>query len=159
MNAISPAQRLVLVQFALFGLMGLAVILTPASSPAATRVMGAVLIASGLGLITLAIVTYQAHAQRPPKISPEPPDPARGGQLITQGVYSRMRHPIYGGVLLTAFGIALMHGHIFVWALVAALYIFFYSKSRYEEAMLLHVYPEYATYLRRTGRFLPRLGR
>src|SRR5690606_25004297 len=101
MNAISPAQRQVLVQFALFALMGLAVIFTPASSPPATRVMGVVLIAAGIALAALAIVTYQVHAQRPPKVSPEPPDPARGGRLITQGVYSRIRHPIYGGVLLT----------------------------------------------------------
>ncbi len=159
MNTISPSQRLVLVQFLLFALLGLAVILTPASSPPSTRVIGAVLIAAGLGLITLAIITFQVHARRLPNVSPQPPDPQQGGRLITQGIYSRMRHPIYAGVLFTAFGIALMHGHIIVWTVVAALYIFFYSKSRYEEVLLLHTYPDYANYLRRTGRFLPRLGR
>lgn len=159
MNAISPSQRLVLVQFALFGVLALAVILTPASSAPSTRAIGIVLIMVGLALVALAIVTYQAHAQRLPKVSPEPPDPKRGGQLITQGIYGVMRHPIYSGILFTAFGIALVHGHIFVWAVVAAMYIFFYSKSRYEEALLAHVYPAYQQYMLRTGRFLPRLGR
>lgn len=159
MNAISPSQRLVIVQFALFGLLAVAVVSTPASSLASTQVIGGIFIVAGLATIVLAIVTYQVHTRRPPKISPEPPDPRRGGQLVTQGIYSLMRHPIYAGVLFTAFGIALMHGNVFVWTVVAAMYIFFYSKSRYEEALLLHVYPEYEAYLLRTGRFLPRLGR
>jgi protein-S-isoprenylcysteine O-methyltransferase Ste14 len=159
MNFISPSQRLVIVQFVLFAVLALAVVLTPAASAPSTIGIGIVLIMIGLALIALAIVTYQAHANRLPKISPEPPDPQRGGRLIMQGIYGVMRHPIYGGVLFTAFGIAFIHGNIFVWAVVAAMYVFFYSKSRYEEGMLAHFYPEYGQYMQRTGRFLPRIGR
>jgi protein-S-isoprenylcysteine O-methyltransferase Ste14 len=159
MNVISPSQRLVIVQFALFGVLALAVYLLPSASAPSTRAIGIVFMMVGIAMIALAIITYQAHARRLPNISPEPPDPKGGGQLITQGIYGLMRHPIYGGVLFTAFGIAFAHGHIFVWAIVAAMYIFFYSKSRYEEAMLAHIYPEYQRYMQRTGRFLPRIGR
>jgi protein-S-isoprenylcysteine O-methyltransferase Ste14 len=159
MNAISPSQRLVIVQFLLFGVLAAAVLLTPVTSIASTRAIGLVMIGIGLGLITLAIVTYQAHTSRLPKVSPEPTASTQGGQLVTQGIYGVMRHPIYSGVLFTAFGIALLHGGIFVWAVVAAMYIFFYSKSRYEEAMLAHEYPDYQRYMLRTGRFLPRIGR
>lgn len=159
MNMFSPSQRLVIVQFALFALLALVVIFTPVSSSPSTRAVGIVFIMIGIALVAFAIITYQAHASRLPKVSPEPPDPKHGGQLITQGIYGVMRHPIYAGVLSTSFGIGLIHGGIFVWAVVAAMYIFFYGKSRYEEGLLLHVYPQYQDYMRRTGRFLPRLGR
>jgi protein-S-isoprenylcysteine O-methyltransferase Ste14 len=150
----NPSQRLVILQFALFAALGLAAVLTlPIATPLATAV-GIVLALVGVGVIFAAIATHQQINRATPYITP---DPNRKAGLITSGIYARLRHPIYAGVLLAAFGVALAHGGAIVWVVMAALYIFFYAKSRYEEALLLHVYPKYADYMKRTGRFLPRL--
>lgn len=149
----TPSQRLVALQFILFIALGLASVLTPAQSVGTARLIGFGLMVVGILVILSAIVTYQQTNRTPPNITP---DPQRKAQLVTSGIYARLRHPIYSGVLLAAFGAALAHGNQIMWAVVAAMYIFFYAKSRYEEALLLHVYPAYKDYMMRTGRFLPR---
>jgi protein-S-isoprenylcysteine O-methyltransferase Ste14 len=82
----------------------------------------------------------------------------QGTELVTDGLYARIRHPIYAfSVLLMLcsvvvlptipmIGIAIVH---------AALMIL---KARHEERFLLSTHGErYANYCRRTGRFFPRL--
>jgi protein-S-isoprenylcysteine O-methyltransferase Ste14 len=107
-------------------------------------------------VLWVAISIHQQQNYAPPKITP---DPKRTAKLIKSGIYARVRHPIYAGVLLTAFGLTLAHGHPVMWTLMTALYIFFYAKSRYEEALLLNYYGKsYADYMQTTGRFLPRFS-
>ncbi|HEX2619271.1 MAG TPA: isoprenylcysteine carboxylmethyltransferase family protein [Phototrophicaceae bacterium] len=152
---ISPSQRLVLVQFALFVVLGVVAVFTPAQSLPAGKIVGAVFVIAGLILILASIAAHQLVNHAPPNISPDPNQQAR---LITTGaLYGRMRHPIYSGVLLISFGVGLMHGGMYTWFVIAAMYIFFFFKSRYEEALLMYVYPGYKDYIKRTGRFLPRL--
>jgi len=85
------------------------------------------------------------------------PRPSEGATLREGSVYARVRHPIYGGVLLLALGWSLALSPV---ALVPAalLWIVLELKARHEESMLLERYPGYAQYAERVHRrFIPRL--
>lgn len=84
------------------------------------------------------------------------PVPKRSTELIRDGVYRRVRHPIYGGILLIVWGITLpfLHTRSLIWA--SALLLFFYLKSAFEEKHLDMRFPEYDEYRRSTWRFLPK---
>jgi protein-S-isoprenylcysteine O-methyltransferase Ste14 len=67
-----------------------------------------------------------------------------------------MRHPIYTGLLTFALGVGLDAG-IPQLIFVAALFVLINRKARWEEELLMQRYPEYAEYMSKTPRFLPRL--
>jgi protein-S-isoprenylcysteine O-methyltransferase Ste14 len=72
-------------------------------------------------------------------------------------MYRIVRHPMYGGGLVLAFGWALASSPMAV-APVAALAVLFELKSRREEAWLVERYPDYPAYRRRTRwKFVPGL--
>jgi protein-S-isoprenylcysteine O-methyltransferase Ste14 len=82
-------------------------------------------------------------------------DRERPGELVTGGVFSRSRNPIYLALLLLAIGVALMLGSppLLVLACVAPPY--FSSLIRREERFLEQHYGErYADYLARVPRWL-----
>lgn len=85
------------------------------------------------------------------------PTPKVTGQLITHGVFSIARHPIYSSILITGVGWGLHSGSLFRLLLTILLLILFYYKSRYEEGLLEKKYQDYQDYKKRTGRFLPKL--
>ncbi len=87
---------------------------------------------------------------------PHPRDDAR---LVDSGVYALVRHPIYGGLILTAFGWALVLASPLTLLLAVVLAVFFGLKSRREEAWLTERYERYAEYMARTKRFVPYLSR
>jgi protein-S-isoprenylcysteine O-methyltransferase Ste14 len=77
------------------------------------------------------------------------PVPRPDGELIVDGPYSMMRHPIYfGGVLFFA-GLSLVFS---AWGLVltAVLALFWVAKARVEERHLAERFQGYAEYRRRT---------
>lgn len=80
-------------------------------------------------------------------------------QLITDGPYGRVRHPVYTGLLLALVGAALVHNSGATLVLLALPFsAFFYWQSEEEEKLFLeHFGEEYRCYRARTGRFLPRL--
>ncbi len=79
--------------------------------------------------------------------------------LVTSGPYRWIRHPIYTsyfGLLLSLF---LLTANWFIGLALLALSILLASRVEGEEALLLERFgDEYRAYMRRTGRFLPRLG-
>ena len=87
------------------------------------------------------------------------PKPQPGSVLVQDGIYGRVRHPLYTSVMLVAAGWAL------IWqsppALVASLTLipFFHAKARHEERLLLQAFSAYAAYALRVPRFIPRLFR
>ena len=87
------------------------------------------------------------------------PIPRQQGQLVTTGMYSRVRHPIYFALLTMGFGVILDSGY---WPQIIV-YLMLYSllslKADFEESLLREKYPEYKKYAERTPRFFPRLGR
>ena len=80
-------------------------------------------------------------------------------RLIRSGPYSRIRHPIYTGVLVALAGTTLAVGNYrallaFVLVLVSLIY-----KARLEEALLTREFgPAFDDHRRHTGFFLPRLS-
>lgn len=81
-----------------------------------------------------------------------------GHELITHGVYRRVRHPMYAALWL--WGIAqalLLHNWLAGFSqLVSFTPLYFVRVAREERMMLDHFGDEYKAYMSRTGRVLPR---
>jgi protein-S-isoprenylcysteine O-methyltransferase Ste14 len=110
--------------------------------------LGLALTAGGL-LLALAGVLTLGRALTP---YPRPRDSAR---LRTHGVYRWVRHPVYSGLLVGAFGWALVWLSVAGVAYALALGVFFDRKARREERWLRERFPEYAEYERRVRRLIP----
>jgi len=139
----------VFVQFVLLAAYGVALAVGASASWGAWRWAGALpfLLGAWVGIAAL-----RMHGR---KLTPLPePNPALG--LLRSGVYAVIRHPMYAGLLLCAFGLAILLQKPLGVAMAVALTVFFNLKAREEERRLLRCYPEYADYQRTTGRFLPR---
>ena len=80
------------------------------------------------------------------------------GPLVSRGLFSRMRHPIYSGMLLATAGIAGVSADLLSVTVAAAAWVGIPVQARLEEMFLLSRYPEeYPSYLEQTGRFWPRI--
>ena len=77
------------------------------------------------------------------------PAPVTGAPLVEVGSYRLARHPIYGGLVLAAIGLALARGSAAGLAASAVLAGFMLLKARHEAA-----YPGYACYKTRVRRRL-----
>ncbi|CAN5623182.1 hypothetical protein BH20CHL7_BH20CHL7_00470 [soil metagenome] len=86
------------------------------------------------------------------------PHPRDGAELVEHGVYALARHPIYGGIILAAFGWALLRGSAAALIVAAGLVVFFTLKSAREELWLRQRFAGYAAYRTRTRRFIPWIG-
>lgn len=148
----SRAQLYVAIQFALFAALALALIIFPPGQTPLLRIMGLALIIVAFAVLALAVLEYRRANASLPNVTPTPDSQAG---LVTSGIYARIRHPIYTAVLSGAFGVALAHGHWAAMAVALVMLPFFTAKSRYEETLLKAAYPQYETYMRHTGRFLP----
>jgi protein-S-isoprenylcysteine O-methyltransferase Ste14 len=113
-----------------------------------TAVVGLLLVAAGviLGWRGLARQRHQFTAM---------PHPISGAALITDGPYRLVRHPMYGGIVLAAFGWASLTASPPTCVLAVTTLVFFDLKSRREEAWLAETFPEYDSYRRRTRRLIP----
>lgn len=83
-----------------------------------------------------------------------------GHQLVTHGPYRWVRHPLYSVGILLCISLTLLTA---LWTLgvgmLIPLAVLLWRTPR-EEARLLEMFgDEYRTYMRRTGRFFPRLHR
>ena len=72
--------------------------------------------------------------------------PLEGGRLVTTGLYGFVRHPMYFGGILIAFGWSIFWGSLIGILLSFALGIIVDLKSKAEEKKLVHKYPEYIAY-------------
>jgi protein-S-isoprenylcysteine O-methyltransferase Ste14 len=113
-------------------------------------VMGAVIVLAGWGLLAIGIRGLGDTFA----VFPAPGDDA---DLVTSGVYSRARHPIFGGWILMGLGFGLA-GSAWSLALVPVLALVLYGKTVAEERLLEQRYPQYEDYRARvTRRFFPRM--
>jgi len=79
--------------------------------------------------------------------------------LVTKGPYRWVRHPLYtvGSCLFVAFG--MMADNWFIAGLGILTFILMAARTPKEEANLIEKFgDEYREYMKRTGRFLPKLG-
>jgi protein-S-isoprenylcysteine O-methyltransferase Ste14 len=119
----------------------------PAAS--ATLVVGAILVVFG-GLQAL-----RGLLDLGSNLSPLP-HPRPSAELVERGIYARVRHPIYGGLICGGFGWGLATASWVALLGAVLLAVWFSLKSRREEAWLLERYPGYAAYRARTARFVVR---
>lgn len=85
-------------------------------------------------------------------------DESPSQQLITQGIYEYMRHPLYTFSMLILLFNPIMTYKLLLITLLAGLY--FYIGSIYEERKLLRIYGDtYRKYQDRVPRFIPGLWR
>jgi protein-S-isoprenylcysteine O-methyltransferase Ste14 len=140
-----------LVQVVILGAIALAGLLGPAWSGlprGLAAIAGAVLIGAG-GLLAVRGVLDLGSNLTP---FPRPP---RGARLVDTGAFRLVRHPIYGGLILGAFGWGLVTASPVAMIGAVVLAGFFDLKSRREEAWLTDQLDGYAAYRARTRRLLP----
>ncbi|MCJ0762228.1 protein-S-isoprenylcysteine O-methyltransferase [Variovorax terrae] len=79
-------------------------------------------------------------------------------RLVTQGVYRRIRHPMYASFFLMSFAQALLlNNGVAGGAAFAAVLLMYLVRVPHEEKMMEDCFgTEYAAYSRQTGRVLPR---
>lgn len=77
-------------------------------------------------------------------------------QLIQNGPYAFVRHPIYTGLFLMILGEAIWYGTISWFTLFIAVFIGFWVKAQREEELLTEHFPtEYPAYKKRTKALIP----
>jgi protein-S-isoprenylcysteine O-methyltransferase Ste14 len=81
-------------------------------------------------------------------------------QLVTDGVYKRIRHPIYGAHVLWGIAQALLLPNLIAGqlALVLVLAVMALRIPREEQTMLDRFGDEYRQYMNTSGRILPKIG-
>jgi protein-S-isoprenylcysteine O-methyltransferase Ste14 len=83
------------------------------------------------------------------------PKPVDGARLVDAGAYRLVRHPMYGGLILGAFGWGLVSASIPAVVGAVALALFLRLKSDREEVLLADRFEAYEAYRARTRRFVP----
>jgi protein-S-isoprenylcysteine O-methyltransferase Ste14 len=133
---------------ALAGRVAPAVPATPLSEAFATILLGASLLMIGLTLGSHRTAVSLWHQD----------DDAPDG-LVTHGAYARIRHPFYSAFLLGLIGcVAALPHPLTLAALLYAVVRLDRTAAREERRLLDSTFGAgYASYLARTGRFLPRL--
>jgi protein-S-isoprenylcysteine O-methyltransferase Ste14 len=80
----------------------------------------------------------------------------KGHELITTGIYSYVRHPIYTGILLMLIGTFLFTGTLSAILLFLIILFFVLYKIRQEEELLIKHFPkEYPIYRKRAKSLIP----
>jgi protein-S-isoprenylcysteine O-methyltransferase Ste14 len=141
----------VVIQLVLLGLLAAAGMAGPAWSGSArvvTSFLGLALMGAG-GLLALRGLVDLRHALTPL------PYPRADSDLVDRGAYRLVRHPIYGGIVIGAFGWGLLSASPLALVLAIATLGFFDLKSRREEAWLLEHHRGYDAYRKRTRRLIP----
>jgi protein-S-isoprenylcysteine O-methyltransferase Ste14 len=81
-------------------------------------------------------------------------------ELVTKGPYSRIRHPAYTSAIIGALAYALLYLNIILLIALVAVLAIAYKRAVLEEELLASedgFGQDYRDYMKRTGRFLPRL--
>jgi len=140
-----------LIQVALVGAVAMAGVLGPAWSGAAHAVgVGVGLVLAGPG----GVLALRGILDLRENLTPFPM-PVDGARLVDTGAYRLVRHPMYGGLILGAFGWGFITASVpalvgaFVLAVVLRL------KSAREEFWLAGRFEAYDAYRARTHRFVP----
>ena len=113
-----------------------------------TGAAGGLLCIVGLGFVVLGSIALGRNLSPFPK-------PKEKGTLVESGIFSVVRHPIYSGFSLAAFGWSVLWNSIA--ALIAALLLlaFFDIKARREERWLEEKFTGYAAYKSRVKKLIP----
>ena len=125
------------------------------SEPAASTIItGIILVAIGEGIRMLAM--FETHNKTSTRGTV-----AQSNTLVTTGIYSRTRNPLYLGALFTGLGYMSVTGNVTLVAVFLLLFaIQYYLIIRYEENYLRGEFPEdFEKFFSSIPRFIPRLGK
>jgi protein-S-isoprenylcysteine O-methyltransferase Ste14 len=117
-------------------------------APTVFRILGAITALAGVAVLGSGAVSLGKSLTPFPR-------PLHGAELITSGAYRLVRHPIYFGLLLAAFGIALLTLSPLRIGLTLLLGVFFDRKATREERWLLERYPGYPAYQAKVRKLVP----
>jgi protein-S-isoprenylcysteine O-methyltransferase Ste14 len=77
--------------------------------------------------------------------------------LITNGMYSYVRHPLYSSIILMLYGGAVIYSSWLATVLVTAVFIpAMVYRAKQEEELLSKEFPEYEKYQQQVGLFFPK---
>lgn len=81
----------------------------------------------------------------------------KSGELVTDGIFSVVRHPSYLGAYITMLGTSLFFEAIYTFAFSTVLLVFVYAyRIYYEEKQLIKFYKnKYVKYMRQTWKMFP----
>ena len=82
---------------------------------------------------------------------------AEARRLVTDGPYSRIRHPLYLGEAVSLLGLTLQYLSPLALAILAVQVGFQLWRMKNEEGVLADQFPEYESYRLRTARLVPRV--
>jgi protein-S-isoprenylcysteine O-methyltransferase Ste14 len=83
------------------------------------------------------------------------PCPKDNAELVQNGLYRFVRHPIYFGVLLAALAWFFIFPGIYILAYAVGLFFLFDMKARREEIWLVERFPAYKPYQSRVKKLIP----
>lgn len=144
---------LVTIQFIFIGLFFLVIYIeTHFKSVASTGLKTSGLV---LCIISLIVLIWAIRSFRQP-ISPNPVPP-ESTTLVTRGIYSKIRHPIYLSVIIAFLGICIYYSVFFpflIW--IVSIFFLIYKISK-EETYLIKKFPEYNQYRQKSWKLIPYL--
>lgn len=146
----------VALQVVCFGLLAAALVYAPPQTEMDPTEVGTRQLAGYLvGMIGAVVLGSGISALRRAEAMTALPHPREGAELVERGPYRFVRHPIYGGLILGAFGLAVITPWVGTFAAVALLAVVLDVKRRREEAWLAERYPTYPAYRTRTKALIP----
>ena len=116
--------------------------------PSFLKSVSIIIVVVGLLILILGLIQLQRN------LTPFP-SPKQNAELVTNGVYQVMRHPIYTGIFIAAIGYAIYGAHSTRFLISILLLVLFYFKSVYEEKLLNKKFSAYQQYQLKTARFFP----
>ena len=102
--------------------------------------------------IAIGLLAIQTHENGNFNIRP---DIKENCSLVTHGIYSYIRHPMYLSVLVSMFGVACIYFTYYEFALYILLLLTLLIKLFYEESLWKCHNPAYLEYMTKTKRLIP----
>ncbi len=142
-------DKFVVLQFLIIGAIAIAAPFTHFGLQNWERYLGVILIIMGAVLMIISIMRLGISFTPAVK-------PIEEGHLVTEGIYSHVRHPIYGSLIFLVFGWSIFWSSLIGVLFSITLMYFLEIKSDLEEKMLSEKYPEYVEYKERVKhKFIP----
>jgi len=107
------------------------------------------------GILTVMFVASLISTHKIEQAHMKPDDVDR---LITDGLYSMVRHPNFAGIICMNIAYLLFFRTLWLIPPICVFAVLWYLEARYEEKVLIAKFAEsYRNYMKTTGMFLPRL--